>query len=119
VRVAATPWSTWPFNSLGHSCNQALACRALISSPTASSKAVVPLAWSNLGLTTAEAESIQYFLISRGHDPGPVDGKLGLASWKAMQRYLHDCGYRYTGSIDGEIGPSKIRALQRRLADAG
>jgi peptidoglycan hydrolase-like protein with peptidoglycan-binding domain len=79
--------------------------------------AVVPLAVNNLGLTTAEAENVQRFLIGRGYNPGPVDGELGTQSWMAMQSYLRDFGYGYTGAIDGIVGSNTIKALQRRLAD--
>ncbi|MGW4063482.1 peptidoglycan-binding domain-containing protein [Amycolatopsis sp. NPDC004747] len=75
------------------------------------------LAVDNLGLSTGEAKSVQDFLIYKGYNPGPVDGQLGTASWKAMQRYLRDYRYGYQGKIDGIAGSETIKALQRRLAD--
>lgn len=81
-----------------------------------SSQAAGVLTVNNLGLNTEEAESVQLFLIVRGYNPGPTDGQLGTASWKAMQSYLRDYGYGYTGTIDGIVGSNTIKALQRRLA---
>jgi peptidoglycan hydrolase-like protein with peptidoglycan-binding domain len=85
--------------------------------PAPATAATVGVLATNLGLNTEEARSVQYFLISRGYNPGTPDGQLGVSSWKAMQRYLRDYGYGYTGTIDGVVGANTIKALQRRLAD--
>lgn len=74
------------------------------------------LAVNNLGLSTTEGKRVQTFLIVRGYNPGVHDGQLGTDSWMAMQQYLHDYGYGYTGRIDGIVGSETIKALQRRLA---
>ncbi|QKV74243.1 peptidoglycan-binding protein [Amycolatopsis sp. Hca4] len=87
------------------------------SGSAASSNAVIRLTYDNLGLTIAEGKRVQNFLISRGYNPGQVDGELGEDSWKAMQHYLHDYGYGYPGPFDGVVGANTIKALQRRLAD--
>ena len=43
---------------------------------------------------------------------GPVNGKMGRNSWKAVQRYLQD-RWKYKGPINGIPGPYTYRAMQR------
>lgn len=72
----------------------------------------------NLGLTTNQAKGVQCNLDGAyGHDL-VVDGNLGTASWKQMQRSLkYGHGY-YDGDIDGIVGPKTIAALQTLLKEA-
>ncbi|GGL00178.1 peptidoglycan-binding domain-containing protein [Streptomyces flaveus] len=80
----------------------------------ASAGAVTPLAVNNLGLTTGEAKKLQVWLANY---TGPIDGQLGTASWKAMQRMLQQ--WEYGGEIDGVVGPETVKALQRLLKYGG
>ncbi|PJJ55521.1 hypothetical protein [Compostimonas suwonensis] len=48
---------------------------------------------------------------------GPIDGVMGVNSWKGMQTFLQSHGY--TGPIDGVPGTNTYRAMQKWAADAG
>ena len=48
---------------------------------------------------------------------GPIDGVMGVLSWKGVQRGLTH--YGYTGVIDGEPGPLTFQALQRMASKFG
>lgn len=49
---------------------------------------------------------------------GPLDGRLGVNSWKALQRLLH-AHYGYSGAVDGLPGPLTWQAVQRLAHDHG
>ncbi|MFF7458477.1 peptidoglycan-binding protein [Kitasatospora sp. NPDC008115] len=88
------------------------------SAPQAPARTVGVRAVNNLGLTTAEAQSVQCYVRDAGYNPGAIDGQLGTNSWKAWQSFLNDLGYN-AGTVDGAVGPNTIRALQRFLTDLG
>ena len=46
---------------------------------------------------------------------GPVDGYMGVNSWKGFQNHLR--AYGYTGPIDGVPGTNTYKAMQRMAAD--
>ncbi|MFE4590091.1 peptidoglycan-binding domain-containing protein [Streptomyces laurentii] len=90
----------------------AVPTRASVTSTTAA--ASVAATSYNLGLTTNQGKYMQCWLNQAGWGSLVVDGQLGNASWKAIQRLLaHSWGY--TGAIDGVAGPNTIEALQRLL----
>ncbi|WP_103528305.1 peptidoglycan-binding protein, partial [Streptomyces sp. SM12] len=90
---------------------------ASTSAEQPAAESVAPLAVVNLGLTTAQARNLQVYLRDLWSYTGAIDGQLGPASWRAMQRSLRSAGY--TGAIDGVVGPATVRALQRRLQSYG
>ncbi|MEU6548793.1 peptidoglycan-binding protein [Streptomyces sp. NPDC046915] len=95
------------------------AASAPASKAMVSSRAVVPLAVVNLGLSTKQAKGLQCWLSD--HDwgyTGPIDGLLGTESWMAMQRYLNYFDL-YHGHIDGIVGSGTIEGLQILLRGYG
>lgn len=79
-----------------------------------SAQSVAPYAVVNLGLSTTDAKRLQGKFLRHYGYTGALDGLLGTASWKAMQRLLKDTG-DYSGAIDGIVGPQTVKALQRYL----
>ncbi|WP_130796912.1 peptidoglycan-binding domain-containing protein [Streptomyces otsuchiensis] len=79
-----------------------------------SGESVTPLAVVNLGLTNAEAQKVQRWLMLNWTYLGPDDGLMGPNTWMAMQGALR-VGWGYTGARDGIVGPETIKALQCML----
>ncbi|MFD8803325.1 peptidoglycan-binding domain-containing protein [Streptomyces atroolivaceus] len=76
----------------------------------------------NLGLTRSEARNWQCWLSHYGYAPGVADGYLGVDSWKAAQRMLNSSQLYYGDYklvVDGDVGTATIRALQRFLIQKG
>lgn len=48
---------------------------------------------------------------------GPIDGAMGVNSWKGLQRFLK-ANYGYLGPVDGVPGSNTYKALQRWAADS-
>jgi lysozyme family protein len=73
-----------------------------------------------LGLSLNQAKRVQRYWLRPWDYTGSLDGRLGTASWKAMQRFLKykDRSYvpvQYTGAIDGVVGPGTVTSLQSYL----
>lgn len=66
---------------------------------------------------TAFYKRLQWFAHLNGYT-GPIDGVMGVASWKGVQRGLAK-SWRYTGPIDGKPGLGTYEALQRLGAASG
>ncbi|MGW7260199.1 peptidoglycan-binding domain-containing protein [Streptomyces sp. NPDC054834] len=95
------------------------AASAPASEPTVSSRAVVPPAVVNLGLSTKQAKGLQCWLWDNDWGyTGPIDGLLGTESWKALQRYLNYFDL-YHGHIDGIVGNATVEGLQILLRGYG
>ncbi|WP_194926324.1 peptidoglycan-binding domain-containing protein [Catenulispora pinisilvae] len=107
-------------SGLGAVSPASAAARPAISAPAAeapafTSETAIPLAVANLGLNTAQAQSVQRWLHTYWGYNGAIDGQLGTNSWEAFQRCLKKY-WGYTGAIDGIVGGGTVSALQRLLA---
>ncbi|CAM5347989.1 MULTISPECIES: peptidoglycan-binding protein [Streptomyces] len=101
----------------GFTAGTAVAASPQHGPAAAGTQDVAPLAVVNLGLSTAQAKRVQLYLRDFYGYKGAIDGQLGTASWKAMQRNLRNFGY--TGAIDGVVGGGTVKALQRLLRSYG
>ncbi|MBV1851319.1 GH25 family lysozyme [Catellatospora tritici] len=66
---------------------------------------------------TTEDQRVLQTLAGRGGYTGPVDGVMGVNSWKGVQTAVR--GYGYTGPIDGVPGVNTYRAIQSLARDGG
>jgi hypothetical protein len=64
---------------------------------------------------TAFYKRLQWYAKEHGTYRGPIDGKLGIESWKGVQAHLH-YDKLYDGDIDGKPGVLTYKGLQK-LAD--
>ncbi|MEV1143103.1 GH25 family lysozyme [Micromonospora sp. NPDC049799] len=66
---------------------------------------------------TADDQRVLQRLALRGGYGGPVDGVMGVLSWKGVQTAVQDFGY--TGPIDGIPGTRTYTAIQTLARDGG
>ncbi|MEU6242979.1 peptidoglycan-binding domain-containing protein [Streptomyces sp. NPDC047024] len=93
----------------------ALAAPAAPAATTVNSQQAAARAVNNLGLTAAEAKDVQRWLKRGGWGyQGAIDGQLGPASWKALQRFLRYNKY-YGGPVDGIVGTGTVKGIQHAL----
>ncbi|WP_230686694.1 GH25 family lysozyme [Catellatospora vulcania] len=67
-------------------------------------------------LTAADQRVLQT-LAQRGGYTGPVDGVMGVNSWKGVQTAVK--GYGYNGPVDGLPGENTYKAIQSLAQDGG
>ncbi|MFC4131726.1 peptidoglycan-binding protein [Hamadaea flava] len=66
---------------------------------------------------TPDDQKVLQTLAQRGGYTGPVDGVMGVNSWKGVQTAVR--GYGYTGPIDGVPGTNTYKAIQSLARDGG
>jgi GH25 family lysozyme M1 (1,4-beta-N-acetylmuramidase)/lysozyme family protein len=66
---------------------------------------------------TADDQRVLQTLAQRGGYTGPVDGVMGVNSWKGVQTAVR--GFGYTGPIDGVPGTNTYLAIQTLARDGG
>jgi peptidoglycan hydrolase-like protein with peptidoglycan-binding domain len=68
--------------------------------------------------STDTQQKLQQYVANGGLYSGPVDGELGVESWKAIQTWLQMYGL-YGGPIDGEPGINTFKGLQQVAQKGG
>jgi peptidoglycan hydrolase-like protein with peptidoglycan-binding domain len=66
---------------------------------------------------TSDDQRVLQTLAGRGGYTGPVDGVMGVNSWKGVQTAVK--GYGYTGPVDGIPGTNTYKAIQSLAQDGG
>lgn len=93
---------------------------AVLPATAASANTVTPYCQSASVGSTTFSQSMQCRLqegpAARWGYTGPVDGAMGVNSWKGVQRFV-TAHYGYTGPIDGVPGTNTYKALQRWAGD--
>ena len=70
------------------------------------------------GATAEQVKSVQQALKDAGHDPGPIDGKMGPKTQQALREYQQKEGLKATGRLDSETA-SKLGVQTKADTGAG
>ena len=78
------------------------------ASPRAADGPATEVVWPLPSQGLERARKIQQALHAAGHDPGPIDGKMGRLTQKAIREFQETHGL----SVDGKVGPKTWAKLE-------